>query len=110
MTIGVYSKVKKLFRGTKNVEVHHIIEKRFLAITKNGKRVFAGLTQGKMLAVPMSKSLHKVITKRWREKFKYGYKYNTITKAQMKSAINYVYRDMPALRAYAIDYINEVWR
>jgi len=110
LTIGSYTKVKKLFKGAKNVEVHHLIEKRFLNIKKGGKKVFKNVTQGKMMAVPISKGLHQKITNRWRDVFPYGMDYNKITKTQMRRAINTVYKDMPALKKYALKYLDEVWK
>lgn len=38
------------------------------------------------------------------------YTYSIITKAEMLKAINKVYYDMPALKKYAIKYLNEVWK
>jgi RHS repeat-associated protein len=109
LTVGAYSKVKKLLKGAKGVEVHHLIEKRFIKTgkLKNGAKK---LVQSKMMAVPISKKLHKTITKRWRKEFKYGYDYSKITKKQMKKAIKNVYKDMPALKKYALKYLEEVWK
>ena len=108
LTIGPYSKLKKMFKGSKDVEVHHIIEKRFRWTGKlkyKGKKISAR----KMMSVPMDKSLHKVITKRWRQEIKYGIDYTKLTKAQMRDTIKRVYHDMPALKKYALKYLNEVW-
>ena len=110
MTVGSYNKLKKLFTGVEDVEIHHIIEKRFLEIMHGGKKVFKGLTQGKMMSIPLSHELHKTITQRWRSYFPYGYNYNTITKERMRNAIKYVYRDMPELKEVALDYLDEVWK
>ena len=90
LTIGSYSKVKRMFKGAKGIEVHHLIEKRFLKITKEGtkKSVFYGVKAPQMMSVPMTKALHKTITKRWRDAFHYKYNYSTITKAEMIKAIN----------------------
>ena len=109
LTIGTYSKVKKLFKGAKGIEVHHIIEKRFLKTgkMKNGTKP---LRQSKMMSVPLEKGLHREITNRWREEFPYGCKYKDITKEGMKKAIEKIYEDMPALKKYALKYLNEVWK
>lgn len=109
LTIGTYSKLKKIFKGSKNVEVHHLIEKRFRNIGKmkyKGKKVSAG----RMMAVPMSKSLHRTITNRWKKEIPYGVDYKNISKARMIRAINNVYYDMPALKKYALKYLDEVWK
>lgn len=110
MTLGAYNKLKKLFKGVEDVEIHHIIEKRFLEIKNGGKKVFKDLTQGKMMSIPLSHQLHNTITQRWRSYFPYGYNYNTITKEKMRNAIKYVYRDMPKLKEVALDYLDEVWK
>lgn len=108
LTIGTYRKLKKLFKNCKNVEVHHIIEKRF---RNTGKLIYKGkkVSVGQMMSVPLEKSLHQKITQRWRVAIKYRKNYKNLTKAEMRKAINYVYRDMPALKAYALKYLDEVW-
>lgn len=108
LTIGTYTKLKKLFKNCKNVEVHHIIEKRF---RNTGKLKYKGkkISAGSMMSVPLEKSLHQKITKRWRKEIPYGTDYTKISKARMIKAVNNVYRDMPALKAYALKYLDEVW-
>ena len=111
LTVGSYGKLKKIFKGTKNIEVHHVIEKRFLQSGKmySNKKLKKKLIQSKMMAVPLEKRLHQKITNRWRKQFQYNYGYKKITKAQMIIAINKVYYDMPALKRYALKYLEEVW-
>ena len=109
LTIGTYTKLKKLFKNCKNVEVHHIIEKRF---RNTGKLKYKGkkISAGSMMSVPLEKSLHQKITKRWRKEIPYGTDYTKISKTRMRIAINRVYYDMPALKAYALKYLDEVWK
>ena len=67
-TLGSYRDLKKIVNkanGFKNVEVHHIIEKRLRFWFKDIPKA------GDMLSVPLDKALHKVITKRWREAIDY---------------------------------------
>ena len=111
MTIGSYGKVKKIFKGAKNVEVHHLIEKRFLQCGNlvSNKRTKKRLLQSQMMAVPMDKKLHRIITNRWRSEIKYKYAYESLTKKELEDAIKKVYRDMPALKRYALKYLYEVW-
>lgn len=109
LTLGTYRKVKKMFKGAKGIEVHHIIEKRFLQTNKmynNGKK----LTQGKMLSAPLSKELHLTITNRWKKNIPYGTDYKKLSKTDLKKAINNVYKDMPAMKKYALKYLDEVWK
>ena len=109
LTVGPYSKVKKLFKGAKSVESHHVIEKRFL---KSGRFISKGkkITKGKMMAVPIDKKLHKVITARWKKAIPYGTNYKNVSKAQMRKAIGKVYKDMPAMKKYALKYLEETWK
>ena len=103
LTTGTYSALRKLFKGVKNVEIHHIIEKRFSKLFK--KCASTDL----FMSIPLEKELHKTITKRWRKEFKYGYKYSTITYSQMEKAIKNVYFDMPALKKVALDWFKKNW-
>lgn len=111
MTIGSYGKVRKIFKGAKNIEVHHLIEKRFLqcGCMVSNQKTKKRLLQSQMMAVPVDKKLHRIITNRWRKEIKYGVNYTTLTKQQIIVAINKVYYDMPALKRYALKYLYEVW-
>ena len=72
--IGEYRHLKKSYKGVKNVEVHHIIEKRLLRIMKTTCK------KGEMLSIPLSKNLHKKITKRWKKQIGYGTNYSSVIK------------------------------
>ena len=72
ISIGEYRHLKKSYKGVKNVEVHHIIEKRLLR-TMTCKK-------GEMLSIPLSKNLHKKITKRWKKQIGYGTNYSSVIK------------------------------
>ena len=111
MTIGSYGKVKKIFKGAKNIEVHHLIEKRFLqcGYMVSNQKTKKRLLQSQMMAVPVDKKLHRIITNRWRKEIKYKYAYQRLTKKELEDAIKKVYRDMPALKRYALKYLYEVW-
>lgn len=103
ITIGEYRHLKKAFKGAKGIEIHHIIEKRLRPALKTKMR------QGEMLAVPLSKDLHKKITKRWRRRIGYGKKYNKISKGELLNACDKVYYDMPKLNEVAKNWINSVY-
>lgn len=103
ISIGEYRHLKKAYKGVKGVEIHHIIEKRFRPALKTKMR------QGEMLAVPLSKDLHKKITKRWRRTIGYGKKYNKISKGELLNACDKVYYDMPKLNEVAKNWINSVY-
>lgn len=109
LTVGTYGKLKKVFKGAKQVEVHHVIEKRFLQINRYNNKAFKGIKETKMMAVPVGKKLHRTITNRWRRELPYR-QYKNITKKDMIKAIEKVYEDMPALKKYALKYLNEVWK
>lgn len=64
--IGIYKKLKKLTKG-KGLEVHHIIEKRFLPAFKN-----AYSKSDELLSVVLTHDEHKIFTKEWRKAFAYG--------------------------------------
>ncbi|MBR5460710.1 MAG: hypothetical protein IKV53_07540 [Clostridia bacterium] len=101
--IDSYRELKKFYKGMKNIEIHHIIEKRF-------KKLFKGIDIHDYISVALDKQLHKEITKRWRKNFKYGTKYSNITKSQMRNAIKDVYKDMPELMDIALDWFEKCWK
>ena len=103
LTLGKYKDLKKLFKGVKNVEIHHVVEKRFQ------KYLFKGIKQSDFLSIPISKGLHKTITKRWRNVCKYGSNYRKISKKQMKQYIRAVYYDMPKLKKQALKWVDKYW-
>lgn len=102
MIIGKYKGLKKLCKGVKGVEVHHIIEKRFKKLFDVNPNHFA--------AIPLEPSLHQEITNRWRRQFGYGMNYKTITKSKMKKAIHKVYYDMGDLEKVALQWVDEHWK
>lgn len=40
----------------------------------------------------------------------YGTDYKKLSKTDLKKAINNVYKDMPAMKKYALKYLDEVWK
>ncbi len=109
---GSYKKLKKLYKGVKNIEIHHLVEKRF-------KKLFKGINVNEYLSIPLDKELHKVITNRWRnlykkgkkfKNFKYGSNYTLITKSQMEAAIREVYKDMPQLLDETLKWFKRCWK
>lgn len=114
LNIGKYTKVKYFVDKCKpcsKVEVHHIIEGRFLQI-KNIKVPGKKLKQqvSNMLCVPIDKELHREITIRWRNAIPYKSDYEKLTKQDMIVAINTVYKDMYALKRYARRYLDKIWK
>ena len=100
---GTYRKLKKLFKGIKNIEIHHVIEKRF-------KKLFKKVAStDDYLSIPLTKELHKIITKRWRDYFSYGMDYMDISKTKMRKAIKQVYKDMPQLLDEALEWFEKNW-
>ena len=99
-----YKKLKKLFKGIKNIEIHHLVEKRFKKLFKTVK------STDDYLSIPLAKDLHKTITKRWRSIFPYGMNYLKISKTQMRNAIKKVYKDMPQLLNETLKWFEKNWK
>lgn len=104
LTLGKYKVLKKGLRGVKGIEVHHIIEKRFVRGFKNGLK---GID---MLSIPLTKKLHRKITNRWRKIVPYGTSLKKFSKKEMLSYCRAVYHDMPKLKDIATSYVNKNWR
>lgn len=109
---GTYKKLRKVFKGIGNIEIHHLIEKRFA-------KLFKGCNVDDFLSIPLTKDLHKVITKRWRDLykkggifkyFKYGSDYTKITYSMMEKAVKEVYKDMPELLDEVLVWLRRNWR
>ena len=108
---GTYNKLKKLFKGIKDIEIHHLIEKRFFPLFSS--------KAGDFLSIPLTKELHQIITNRWRnlhkisdifQNFAYGSDYTKITYELMVEAVKQVYRDMPAVLDEVLEWLSENWR
>lgn len=104
LQIGKYKDLKKLFKGTKGIEVHHIIEKRFQS------KLFKGVKEANFMSIPLSKEVHQTITNRWRKAIPYGTDYSKISYSKMEKAIKEVYKDMPELKKQALKWFKQNWR
>ena len=100
---GSYKQLKKVFKGKKNVQIHHLVEQRFRILFKNTKT-------DDYLSIPLSIKFHNVITQRWRSYFPYGMNYKNISKSEMRKAIKWVYRDMPKVRDETLRWFEKNWR
>lgn len=100
---GAYRGLKKVFKGKKGIEIHHLVEKRF-------SKLFKKVKTDDFLSVPLSKELHRTITNRWRNCFPYGTNYSKITKTQMRNAIKKVYKDMPQLLNETLKWFEKNWK
>ena len=107
---GTYNRLRKIFKGIGNVEVHHLIEKRFAALFS--------CAPGEFLSIPLTSELHQIITKRWRylheldrdfKNFAYGSNYKKITYEQMVQAVKQVYADMPKLLDEVLAWLAKNW-
>ena len=107
---GSYKKLRKIFKGIENIEVHHIIEKRFVSLFDCNARDF--------LSMPIAKDLHQTITNRWRNlpkvdeifrNFGYGSKYQLIDYETMEKALYQVYGDMPQILDEALSWLEQNW-
>ena len=108
---GSYKTLKKLLKGTKNIEVHHLIEKRF-------SQLFSSKTDD-FFSIALSKETHQMITNRWRnlhkvddifKNFAYGSNYSKISYDQMVRAVKEVYYDMPAILDDVLEWVSENWK
>lgn len=90
--IDTYRKLKKADIGL-DLEVHHIVEKRFakqLGFSKSG---------GKMPSIALSKAQHRIYTNMWRRELPYGSKYSN---QQILRTAARIYADNPKLMGAVI--------
>ncbi len=106
LTVGKYKALCKAIpnRRWRRIEIHHIIEKRFglLDIPLNDYP-----------SIPINKSLHNKITKRWSKvikKRRKGSSYKDISKKELLQAARTVYHDMPELKNVATQIINKYYK
>ena len=108
---GSYNALKRLAKGLNNVEVHHLIEKRFRSLFK--------CSEGKFLSIVLSDDMHQIITNRWRNlhklsdkfaDFAYGSDYSLIEYDLMVDAVKEVYKDMPDVMKATLDWLSKNWR
>ena len=107
LTIGPYTQLRafvKLSHPKETIEAHHILEQRIIT-----SETMKGLNKNRALSVPMTQALHRRVTADLRKKIPYGTDYTKLKKSKVQEAIRYAYRDMPALRKYALKYLNSVW-
>ena len=85
-TIGTYSQLRKLIKGS-GLEAHHLIEKRF-------KGLF-GESAGQMLSQVLSPENHQAFTNAWRQLIPYGEGTANATRETVLNAAREVYREFP---------------
>ena len=111
LLIGTYRQLKKMVKGTQNVEIHHLIEKRFSALFSSKADDF--------LSIALTPEMHRTITNRWRnlhkiddmfKNFAYGSDYTLITYDLMVNAVKEVYQDMPAVLDDVLGWLDKNWR
>ena len=93
---GTYKQLKKLFKKLKNVEIHHLVEKRFSVLFK--------VKVDDYLSIPLGKAVHRVITNRWRKEIPYGTDYRKISYAKMKNINERNYGDLSEAVAFVINF------
>ena len=106
LTVGKYKALCKAIpnRRWRKIEVHHIIEKRFKLLD---------IPLNEYPSIPIKKSLHNKITKRWAKvikKRKKGSNYKDISKKELLQAARTVYHDMPELKNVATKIINQYYK
>lgn len=110
LVVGSYSALRKIYRGAKkrkNIELHHIIEKRFSEVLNGSPSDWP--------CVALDKKLHRVITNRFKKEFRYSKKgederYKRISYSRMVKIVNRVYYDMPELRKIALDQVRRTYK
>ena len=83
-----YKTLRKLLKGT-GLEAHHIIERRLVR--------HLGIDVDDMLSVALTKAEHRQFTKAWREIFKYGMDYSSLTREDIWDAAQIIYEGYPEL-------------
>lgn len=87
--MGSYGTLKKIFKGARGIEIHHLIEKRFVeSLSKYG------IKANDILSIPLTSELHQKFTNAWRKALPYGKSY---TAKQIVKAMNSVYEDYPQI-------------
>ena len=91
LTLDSYINLKKIFTGVKNIQVHHLIEKRFTDLLSR-----FGIKSDHILSIPLTKELHLEFTNAWRKALPYGGSYSL---PQVLKTMESVYKDYPELLA-----------
>ena len=93
-SIDAYNNLKKQSKGT-GLEVHHILEKRFV---RNSR-----WKPSKMPSIKLNKAVHRIYTNAWRKEIAYGTHYSRSLAFKMKLyfAANRVYKESRVLRMAA---------
>lgn len=93
--IDKYSDLRKFTKGS-DLEVHHLIEKRFAKLFDIKPR--------EMLSIALTKTEHSKFTKAWRQAIKYGEGTAKATKEEVERVAREVYKDYDnVLKALGLD-------
>jgi len=88
--VDTYANLKKTTAGM-GLEVHHIVEKRFLPAINMAN-------PNSMLSVALSKAEHQIYTNAWRAAFPYGQQvYGDIAKSELWKVAQKIYENFPEL-------------
>lgn len=96
--VDSYSNLRKSVINTygkgSNLEVHHLIEKRFVKNT--------GINPNSMKSIVVTKEEHRLFTNEWRKLIPYNTK--KVSESEIKAAAKQVYKDYPdILKALGLD-------
>lgn len=86
--IKAYNDLRKLTKGT-GLQAHHIIEQRLVK--------HLGINVNSMLSVAVTPAEHQKFTNLWREAFKYGTDYHSITREVLWEEAQRIYKNYPDL-------------
>jgi RHS repeat-associated protein len=102
LTTGTYKQLRVWCKGM-GVEVHHLIEKRFLK-----SKFLSELIKNSddMLSIPMTKELHRIFTNKWREVV--AYKKRLENMDELIKTIDDVYEKYPELLGQIKDWLKMV--
>lgn len=87
---GTYNELRNYSRGDPNLESHHAIEKRFFVVAGFEKY---RASPGSAPSIILDKATHRAITNAFREKFKYGGNYQSLTFEQVQKMAMDIYRE-----------------
>lgn len=104
MYVATYKELRKIYKGKSKelgIEVHHLLEKRFVKCVNVAENDF--------IATAVLKSEHLAYTKVFRKHFPYGTHYKSVKLSDMQDAIREAYADNPELMEQTLAWVTKHW-
>jgi len=98
--IGKYGALRKEVKAaglSKELRVHHIVEKRFATVI--------GKKPGEISSVILTREQHQIFTNKWREAVKYGSDYSKMSVDDIAKKVKVVYADDSDLMDVALNFL-----